>query len=297
MFLQVRGKLVRILPLVLVLCLLSLPAWAMHGAAPTPKPAILLVTFGTSVAGADAGYAQVEKLVRAAFPGVEVRWAYTSHIIRHKLAKQGRSLDSPALALARMGDEGFTAVAVQSLHVIPGEEYDGLVEVARALAGQPDCPQKIAVGDPLLVHPADLERVADIMLQSVPKERKKNEAVVFMGHGTPHLANAFYAAIQVEFWKKDPNAIVGTVEGSPSIDDVLSQCRAKGLRKAWLLPLMSVAGDHAHNDMAGEEPDSWASVLKRAGIVTVPVFRGAAEIEAVDTVWVDHLRAAMEQLK
>ena len=297
MFLQVRGKTVRILPLVLFLCLLSLPAWAGHAKNTSPKAGILLVTFGTSAEGADAGYAAVEKLVREAFPGVEVRWAYTSHIIRHKLAKAGRTLDSPALALARMGDEGFTAVAVQSLHVIPGEEYDGLVGVARAMAGQPDCPQKIAVGDPLLVHPEDLERVAAAMLGSVPTERKKGEAVVFLGHGTPHLANALYAAMQVEFWKKDSNAIVGTVEGSPSVDDVLTQIRAKGLKKAWLVPFMSVAGDHAHHDMAGEEPDSWASALKRAGVATVPVFRGMAEVEAVDAVWVDHLRQAMQQIQ
>lgn len=296
MSLQVRGKLVRILPLFLLLCLLSLPAWAGHAKNAPAKAGILLVTFGTSVAGADAGYGQVEKMVRDAFPGVEVRWAYTSRIIRHKLAKQGKVMDSPALALARMGDEGFTAVAVQSLHMIPGEEYDDLVSMARAMAGQPECPQKIVVGDPLMYRFVDLEKTAAAMLASVPQERKKGEAVLFMGHGTPHPANAFYAAMQVEFWKLDPNAIVGTVEGSPTIDDVLAQLRAKGLRKAWLVPLMSVAGDHAHNDMAGEEPDSWASVLKRAGIATVPVFRGAAEIEAVDRIWVDHLRAAMGQL-
>jgi len=296
MFLQVRGKSVRILPLVLVLCLLSLPAWAGHSKEAPAKVGILLVTFGTSVAGADKGYAQVEKMVREAYPGMEVRWAYTSRIIRHKLAKQGRVLDSPALALARMGDEGFTAVAVQSLHMIPGEEYEDLVSVARAMAGQSECPEKIVVGDPLLVHPADLERAAEAMLDSVPKERKPGDAVVFMGHGTPHLANVFYPAMQVEFWKKDPNAIVGTVEGSPSVDDVLAQLKARKLRKAYLVPLMSVAGDHAHNDMAGEEPDSWASVLKRAGIATVPVFRGAAEIEAVGRIWLDHLRAAMETL-
>ncbi|MEW5774553.1 MAG: sirohydrochlorin cobaltochelatase [Thermodesulfobacteriota bacterium] len=296
MSLQVRGKLVRFLPLLLVLCLLSLPAWAGHSKEAPAKAGILLVTFGTSVAGADSGYAQVEKLVREAFPGVEVRWAYTSHVIRRKLAAQGRVLDSPAMALARMGEEGFTAVAVQSLHMIPGEEYDDLVSVARAMAGLPECPQKIAVGGPLLVQAADVERVAAAMLESLPRERRKDEAVVFMGHGSPHPAYAFYPAMQLEFWKKDPNAFLATVEGAPSLDEVMAHLKARGLRKAYLVPFMSVAGDHARNDMAGDEPDSWKSILTKAGVTCVPVLRGTAEIDAVNRVWVDHLRQAMEEL-
>jgi sirohydrochlorin cobaltochelatase len=297
MFLQVRGKIVRILPLVLVLCLLSLPAWAGHAKDAPARTGILLVAFGTSAPGADAAYAQVEKMVHAAFPGVEVRWAYTSRMIRHKLAKQGLTLDSPALALARMGDEGFTAVAVQSLHVIPGEEYDDLVSVARAMAGQPECPQKIVVGGPLLVRAADMERVADAMLESLPKARKKDEAVVFMGHGTAHPSNSFYPAMQIEFWKHDPNVFLGTVEGTPTLEDVMAHLKARGLRTAYLVPFMTVAGDHARNDMAGDGPDSWDSILTHAGITCIPVLKGAAEIEAVDQVWVDHLRQAMEKLQ
>lgn len=296
MILQVRGKLVRFLPLILTLCLLSLPAWAGHTKEAAAKPGILLVTFGTSVAGADVGYGKIEKLVREAFPGVEVRWAYTSRIIRHKLAKSGKVMDSPAQALARMGDEGFTAVAVQSLHMIPGEEFDDVKAVARAMAGLPECPAKVVVGGPLLVTSADVEQAARAMLDSLPKERAKDDAVVFMGHGTPHPANAFYPAMQLEFWKTDPNTFVATVEGSPALDEVLARLKAKGLKKAYLVPFMSVAGDHAMNDMAGDEPDSWKSILTKAGIACVPVLKGAAEIDAVDRIWLEHLRQAMGEL-
>lgn len=296
MILQVRGKLVRLLPLILVLCLLSLPAWAGHTKEAAAKPGILLVTFGTSVAGADSGYGQVEKLVREAFPGVEVRWAYTSRIIRHKLAKSGKVLDSPAQALARMGDEGFTAVAVQSLHMIPGEEFDDVKAVARAMAGLPECPARVVVGGPLLVTSADVAQAARAMLDSLPRERAKDDAVLFMGHGTPHPANAFYAAMQLEFWKTDPNTFIATVEGSPTLDEVLARLKAKGLKKAYLVPFMSVAGDHAMNDMAGDEPDSWKSILTKAGIACVPVLKGAAQIDAVDRIWLEHLRQAMGEL-
>ena len=284
------------LTLVLAFALSAGLAWA-HGEKQPDKTGILLVAFGTSVPEAQASFKNIDAKVKEAFPGVEVRWAYTSRIIRDKLAKEGQFIDSPAVALARMADEGFTRVAVQSLHTIPGEEYDYLVETARAFAGLPKGLKNVLVGRPLLSIPDDLEKAADAMIANFPKARKVNEAVVLMGHGTPHPGNSMYPAMQYVFSKKDANVFVGTVEGQPSLDDVVTQLKARGIKKAWLIPFMSVAGDHAHNDMAGSEDDSWKSVLTEAGIDCETVLKGTAEYDNMAALWVDHLKQIMDHIE
>lgn len=296
MSLQVRGKLVRILPLFLLLCLLSLPAWAGHDHAREGKPAILLVAFGTSVPEAAGVYASLESQVRAAFPDMEVRWAYTSHIIRRKLAGLGQAVESPAAALLRLAEDGFTRVAVQSLHHIAGEEFHDLMHTARALQGMPDGPHVVRVGLPLLASAEDARRVAEALLASAPKARRKGEALVYMGHGTPHPADLTYPAMQHILAQADPLAVLGTVEGWPGLDEVVATLKKNKVKRAYLLPLMAVAGDHARNDMAGDDPDSWKSVLTKAGIEAVPVLQGLAGNPAVAAVWVDHLRTVMEKL-
>lgn len=127
------------------------------------------------------------------------------------------------------------------------------------------------------------------MLDNIPKERRANEAVIFMGHGTHHPSNAFYQAMAYEFQRKDPNVYVGTVEGSPSLEDIMSELEARGTDQAWLMPFMSVAGDHVRNDMAGDEPDSWKSILAAAGIETESVIKGTAEFDNIVDIWVGHL--------
>lgn len=271
---------------------------AGHGSPRADKDGILLVAFGTTVSEAEKAIENIDAEVRTAFPETEIRWAYTSNIVRHKLAKEaGKHIDSPARALARMMDDGFTRVAVQSLHTIPGEEYHGLVRTARSFAGMPKGMTQVVIGYPLLASTADMERVVDAVLANVPAERDKDEAVVLMGHGTHHPGNIYYPGIQYFFSRKDPNVFVGTVEGTPSLDDVAAELRARGIRKAYLMPLMSVAGDHARNDMAGPEEDSWKSVLTKQGITCVPVLKGTAEYDNIVAVWIDHLKSAMAQFE
>lgn len=270
---------------------------ASHGQEQPEKTGILLVAFGTSVPEAQVAFKNIDSMVKKAFPGVPVQWAYTSHIIRHKLAKQGQILLSPAQAMAKMADEGFTDVAVQSLHTIPGEEFHAMFGTTRAFQKMPNGIPHIAVGQPLLSSAADMSAAADALLANVPKERKPYEAVVFMGHGTPHPANVYYPGMQYYFSLKDPNVFVGTVEGSPTLDDVIKTLKARKIKKAYVMPFMSVAGDHARNDMAGDEPDSWKSVLTKAGIECVPVLKGTAEMDNVASIWIDHLKTAMQQLK
>jgi sirohydrochlorin cobaltochelatase len=259
------------LAIFIAICLCTL-AWAGgHGHTASKKVGILLVAFGSSEASAQVSFENIDKKTKAAFPDIPVRWAYTSTIIRKKLAKQGKHLDSPEVALAKMMDEGFSHVAVQSLHTIGGEEYHDLrrtVSAFKVMGGF----QRIILGYPLLATQEDM---------------------VLMGHGTPHPSNAFYAALMFQLQLKDPNIFVGTVEGYPAVDDLKEMLIKKKIKKAYLMPFMSVAGDHAKNDMAGDEDDSWKSILTKAGIQCVPILKGTAEYESFVDIWVSHIKGPL----
>jgi sirohydrochlorin cobaltochelatase len=270
------------------LVLPSAPWASGHGHKKEKKVGILLVAFGSSEESAQVSFENIDRKVRAAHPDIPVRWAYTSTIIRDKLAKQGKMLDSPEVALAKMQDENFTHVAVQSLHTIGGEEYHDLRRSVTAfdlMGGM----ERIVLGYPLLATQEDMARAVDGILSTLPEGRKPEDAVVLMGHGTHHPSNAFYAALMFQIQRKDPNVFVGCVEGYPEIGEIEAMLKERGARKVYLMPFMSVAGDHAKNDMAGDEDDSWKSVLTKAGFECEAILKGTAEYDVFVDMWVDHL--------
>jgi sirohydrochlorin cobaltochelatase len=269
----------------------------MHGQARPKKTGILLVTFGTSYPEARTAFDTIDEKVKALFPETPVRWAYTSSIIRHKLAGQGLYFDSPEMALAKMMDEGFTHVAVQSLHTIAGEEFHDLRRNAGVFGEMAGSFDRIVVGYPLLATDDDIRRVCEAVFSIIPSERKADDAVVLMGHGTPHPSNAFYAALMFRLQQRDPNIFVGGVEGYPAIEDIRKMLLARKIKKAWLMPFMSVAGDHARNDLAGDEEDSWKTILTRAGLTCEVVLKGTAEYDAFVEIWIDHLKVPMAHFK
>ena len=180
-------------------CLFALNCFASgsHGHKEPKKVGILLVAFGSSEKSAQISFENIDKKVKATYAGIPVHWAYTSHIIRKKLAKQGIHLDSPEMALAKMQDEKYTHVAVQSLHTIGGAEYHDLRRTVAAFKVM-GAFQKIILGYPLLATQKDMQRSVDAILKTIPKDRKKEDAVVLMGHGTHHPSNAFYAALMFQ---------------------------------------------------------------------------------------------------
>ena len=173
--------------------------WASkkHGQKATKKVGILLVAFGSSFESAQVSFKNIERKVKVKYPDIPVRWAYTSHIIRKKLAKQGKQLDSPEVALEKIQDEDFTHVALQSLHTIGGEEYHDLRGTVGAFKMMGDF-HSIILGYPLLATQEDMQRTVCAVLDVVPKNRNKNDAVVLIGHGTHHPSNAFYAALMYQ---------------------------------------------------------------------------------------------------
>ncbi len=284
-----------LMPLIVcvAVCLAIVSAHAgHHGHSKPVKKGILLVAFGSTIPEAQVSFDNIDKATKAAYPGIAVRWAYTSSIIRHKMAQQGHQLDSPQVAMAKMVEEGFTHVAVQSLHTIGGAEFHDLLQTVHAFA-YPGGFKRILLGNPLLATQRDIERTVAAIRKTIPAARKPDEAVVLMGHGTHHPANAFYAALMFQLQRQDPNVFVGCVEGYPEIDALKAMLKEKKIKKAYLMPFMSVAGDHVINDMAGDEADSWKSILTAAGITCVPVLKGTAEYKAFVDIWVDHLKGPL----
>ncbi|XPV75702.1 MAG: sirohydrochlorin cobaltochelatase [Desulfovibrio sp.] len=293
-FRRVFGTL--LLSLVLVFCC-SIAFAGHHGEKSESKKGILLVAFGSSMTETQGSFTNIETLVKKAFPKVPVRWAWSSAIIREKVAKeQGKIIASPAEALAQMMAEGFTDVAVQSLHTIPGEEYEGIKETAESFEGMPKGISHISIGKPLLYSNDDMKVTTAALLKAAATERKADEALVLMGHGTHHYGNIYYPALQYFMDLQDGKTFVGTVEGAPSLDDVKARLEKMGAKKVWLMPFMSVAGDHARNDMAGPEADSWKSELTKDGYDCGVILKGTAEFDAIANIWVDHLKEAWKAL-
>ena len=257
--------------------------------------AILVAAFGTTVTEAREAYDRFEQAARDRFKEKEVRWAFTSTQVRKKLADQGIVRESVGEALAGLAKDGYRKIAVLPLQVIPGVETDLILkDVASFLGTNKIDGISVVAGKPLLAGYDDAQRAAKALLASAPQERGKTDALVFMGHGSPHhAADLFYVALASIIRELDGRAFLGTVEGHPTLDDVVEQCLAMNCTKAWLIPFMAVAGDHVINDMAGDEDDSWKSVLKKEGIESKPVLQGMLDNAGVREIWLDHIADAL----
>jgi sirohydrochlorin cobaltochelatase len=267
-----------------------------------PRRGILVVAFGTSVPEGEEAIKSVIDAVKFSYPDVEARVAYTSRIIMRKLAREeGRVIDEPAVALAKMAYEGFTDVVVLSTHIIPGAEYDDLKAVVDGFRSIGEYAPKagfrnIALSAPLLSSGGDFERMARAIADTYAEQSKRN-AVVFVGHGTHHFADAAYSALQMALWRISPNFFIGTVEGTPSYEDVLARLKAAKLKNVFIAPAMLVAGDHAHNDIAGDEPDSWKSMLVSEGYGVTPILSGLGQNMAIRNLFLDKLREAWSETR
>lgn len=262
---------------------------------PVQKTGILLAAFGSSSQRGEKALSAFAEKTRRAFPGIPVRWAFTSDLMRSRLAAARKKTDSVQKALMRMAFERYTHVAVQSLHLIPGKEYEALLkETLRAQAGGPSV--QVRVGLPLLDSAADLSRTADALLKHLPSERTHNEQVICVGHGTWHSGAASYQSLSEYVRKIDPHIFIGTLEGEHSIESILPLLSTNGSRVVWLLPLLSVIGKHAERDIAGSAPNSWQSRLREAGFTCRPILKGTVEYEGFAEIWLTHLAKALEQL-
>lgn len=256
----------------------------------TTKKAILAVSFGTSHNDTrEVTIDAIEKDMQAAFPEYPLYRAWTSKMIINKVNKRDHvHIDTVKEAMEKMRADGITDVLVQPTHVINGIENDIMKE--EALSYREDF-HSISFGDPLLTSEQDNREV----LEAVAEEfswLKEDEVLVLMGHGTTHYANSIYAALDYAFKDKGhKNIFLGTVEAYPSMESIMKLVRKYAPSKVVLAPFMIVAGDHAKNDMAGDDPESWYSQFKEAGYEVEAVIKGLGEYPGIRKILVNHLKA------
>lgn len=279
---------------------LGLGAAGGSSAEAAAKKAIVVVSFGTTFDDArTACIESVENKIRASFPDYEVRRAFTSKIVMQRLAERDIHVDSLEQALAKLRQEGYKEVVVQTTHLTPGEEYDK--KVIAVVNDYAKDFEKITVGRPVLTFngengtPNDFAIAVKALKTQMPKLQLTGQAVVFMGHGSPHQHNPAYAALQKQFDLAGINAVVGVVEetDSPNFEDVQAVLKERGIKRVILMPLMLVAGDHANNDMAGDEEDSWKNVLAADGYQVSTYLHGLGENTAFQNIYVQHVRDAI----
>ena len=258
------------------------------------KPAILVVSFGTSFNDSrHITIGAIESAIREKFPDYDVRRAFTSQIIIDKLKERdGVVIDNVEEALDRLVADKVQEIVVQPTHLMNGYEYDDL---AKALESYKDKFKKIAFGEPLLSSDDDYYKVIAALASVSERYDDGKTALVFMGHGTEAESNKVYSTLQDKLSAEGKkNYFIGTVEATPTIEDVLKGVKAAGLKKAVLRPLMVVAGDHANNDMADlEDPESWASQLTAAGIEVECVLEGLGQIVEIDDLYAAHAADAI----
>lgn len=239
------------------------------------KRAILVVSFGTSYAVAEENCIQpVERAIAKAFEGWETRHAFTSRKIIQKLRGRGMEIDNETEALEKLRSEGYEQIIIAPTHLLHGVEYE---RVMRAADGAP-------ISEALLETEADIEWMAGLLDGMAASD---GNPILAMGHGTEHAADETYARLRK---KLSPRVRLACVEGTHSLEALLMELDARPEREWTLMPLMLVAGDHAHNDMAGEKPDSWKSILEARGFDLNIRMQGLGALEAVQQRFVEKVK-------
>lgn len=258
---------------------------------------LLVLSFGTSFNDSRRlTIGAIENDLEAAFPDYSVRRGFTANIVIDHVNKRDNILiDDVDAALKRAVDNGVKTLVVQPTHLMNGLEYDELVA---AVGNYSDAFDKVVFGEPLLTSDDDFKRVEKAITDWTSEYDDGETAICFMGHGTEADSNEIYQKLQ-DMLTADgyDNYFVGTVEASPSLDDVLEKVKAGNYKKVVLEPLMVVAGDHANNDMAGDEDDSWKKTFENAGYEVTCLVRGLGENEDIRQIYVDHAKAAIDSIK
>ena len=262
--------------------------------AKAPKPVILVVSFGTSYNDSrHITIGAIEDAIRETYPDYDVRRAFTAQIIIDKLAERdGIVIDNFEQAMDKLVEEGVQKVIVQPTHLMAGYEYTDVLNSLQS--NYADKFDAIVLGDPLLTSDEDYNDVVEAICDATAEYDDGQTAICFMGHGTTADSNSVYSKMQTLLTDKGFNDYyVGTVEATPSLDDVLAAVQKGNYEKVILRPLMIVAGDHANNDMAGDEDDSWKSTFEKAGYTVDCQVEGLGQLEAIQQLFVEHAKAAV----
>lgn len=287
------------------------------------KSAIVLAAFGTTYNTAVESLIAIQEEIQKAYPNTPVRFAFTSNIIRKKWHKRQSDSqyqkDHPEVpqsfynvknVLGTMADfqnEGYKNIVVQTTLLTHGEEFIDLTAYVDALASIQTIKdkfkpfQKVAIGRPLMgtwgkqyEYSEDIAKLSEALSSDVKLAKENNAALVYMGHGNDHLSTGLYYELENKLNQDYPDikSYVGLVEGHPNFDALLKKLKSDGTKKVIIKPLMVVAGDHASNDMAGDEDDSWKIMLREAGIEVTPVLVGLGSSNKIQQIYLQHLADA-----
>ena len=288
--------------LITVLLLWSFSVSAMAAGSPEVKKAIVVTSFGTTFD--DARKLNIESIVedvRAAFPDYDVRLAFTSRIIMKRLAERGIYYDSLEATLDKLQQEGYQEIVVQPALLTPGEEFDNKIMPAVEKYREAGSFDKLLVGRPMLTYngedgkPDDFLILAKALKTQMPKTDIAGKAVILMGHGSPHRHNPAYETLQAAFDALKMQVVIGVVEEAdyPNFKDVLTALADQQYQTVLLMPLLLVSGDHANNDMAGDDPSSWKNQLVSRGFAVEAYMHGMGENPAIRAIFVQHVRDAL----
>ncbi|MCH4889456.1 sirohydrochlorin cobaltochelatase [Acidaminobacter sp. JC074] len=253
------------------------------------KKGIVVASFGTSFPDVRKRCIEsIEDAIVKAYPDFEVRRAFTSNMIIKKLKdRDNLNIDTPIQALKKMVDEGIKEIHVQPLHVIPGFEYEKVHKAVKTINHRRDV--HVTIGMPLLSKEEHYDQVIDAIAPKLSKEDER--AFVLMGHGTEHHANACYSMLQAKLNDRRDDVFISNVEGYPELDHVMP--KLEKYKHVTLMPLMIVAGDHAMNDMAGDE-DSYKVDLSDQGKEVACILEGLGEIKAIHEIFINRIKECIE---
>ncbi|MBQ7707985.1 MAG: sirohydrochlorin cobaltochelatase [Lachnospiraceae bacterium] len=258
---------------------------------------LLVVSFGTSFNDSRRlTIGAIEGALTDAFPDYSVRRGFTSQIIiDHVKDRDNVTIDNVTEALDRAVDNGVKTLVVQPTHLMNGFEYNDLVDEISQYA---DAFDQIVIGEPLLTSEEDFEAVAKAITEATKEYDDGKTAICFMGHGTEADSNGVYAHMQEVLTNLGyDNYFIGTVEAVPSLEDLIKAVGEGEYERVVLEPLMVVAGDHANNDMAGDDEDSWKSAFEAEGYEVVCVLKGLGEFPEIQKLYVQHAQDAIDSLK
>ena len=284
------------------------------------KVAIVVAAFGTTYMSGLSQILNIYNTIKKEFPHTKVAITFTSNIIRGIWKKRQAEADKwikkgvPKEVLyvknmiATVGDlveDGYKTIIIQPLHITYGEEYMDVLAYAKALGSIETIKKKwrpinkIVVGRALLGtfgpkydYHEDIKKAVKVLKDDIMLAKKKNACLVYMGHGNEFFSTGLYAETQKEFRKMYPEVktYIGTVEGYPSLDDVVLALKHCNKKNIVLKPFMIVAGDHANNDMAGKDKDSWKNVISAHGFHVIPVLKGLGAKKTIAEIFVQHIK-------
>lgn len=263
------------------------------------KKALVVISFGTSYKEARvASIEACENTIRERFPEMDFYRSWTSKMVIKKVRERDNEVVLyPSELLEKLYRDGYKEVYIQSLHIVCGEEYQKMMDIIDRYR---DKFEKIVVGRPLLYTIEDYDEIAEFMVKVSNHDKSEDfnnehSATVWMGHGTSNVCHASYAGLGYRFRKEDASSYIGTVEGYPTIDDVVTYLKKDEIKTVHLRPFLLVAGDHARNDMASDEPDSWRNILLKNGFNVLIHMDGIGEFRWIKEKFAIHLEEAIEE--